>query len=298
MDYTIHQMQVFLKVVETKNITRASEELFMTQPAVSIQLKKFQDQFDVALTEVIGRQLHITEFGYEVAHMIERVLVELEAIQYKTRKYQGLLTGRLRIAAASTGKYVIPYFLSEFLQMHKGVDLMLDVTNKAKVVDHLKNNTVDFALVSILPENFNLEEEPLIENRFYFIGDQPEYKKDKPLIYRESGSATRLIMDKYFKMDDKTQRRKMELTSNEAVREAVLAGLGYSIIPLIGIKNPLLREELHIIPIKGLPITTHWRLIWLKDKKLSPVASAYLQFVREAKERIVKDFFEWYVNFK
>jgi len=298
MDYTIRQMQVFLKVVETKNITRASEELFMTQPAVSIQLKKFQDQFDIPLTEVIGRQLHITEFGHEVANMIERALVELQAIQYKTREYHGLLTGRLRIASASTGKYVIPYFLSEFLQVNKGIDLLLDVTNKAKVVEQLKNNTIDFALVSILPEKFDLEEELLIENKFYLLGRSPEYDKNQPLIYRESGSATRLIMEDYFLKHDKSQRRKMELTSNEAVREAVVAGLGYSILPLIGIKNPLLRGELHIIPTQGLPIKTHWRLIWLKDKKLSPVANAYLQFVRESKERIVKDYFEWYSTFR
>lgn len=298
MDYTIHQMQVFLKVVETKNITKASEELFMTQPAVSIQLKKFQDQFDIPLTEVIGRQLYVTEFGHEVADMIERALVELQAIQYKTREYQGLLTGRLRIASASTGKYVIPYFLSEFLQKNKGIDLLLDVTNKAKVVEQLKNNTIDFALVSILPEKFDLEEELLIENKFYLLGRSPDYNKDQPLIYRESGSATRLIMEDYFMKHEKSQRRKMELTSNEAVREAVVAGLGYSILPLIGIKNPLLRGELHIIPTQGLPIKTHWRLIWLKDKKLSPVANAYLQFVRNSKERIVKDYFEWYSTFR
>ena len=298
MQYTIHQLQVFLKVVETRSITKASEALFMTQPAVSIQLKKFQEQFDVSLTEVVGRQLYVTDFGFEVANMIERVLVELQAIQYKTKEYQGLLTGRLKIAAASTGKYVLPYFLSEFMGKNKGVDLFLDVTNKAKVVEQLKNNSIDFALVSILPESFDLEEEPLIENKFYLIGSQPDFSEEQPLIYREQGSATRIIMEDYFRKHDRSQRRKIELTSNEAVREAVVAGLGCSIIPLIGIKNPLLRSELHIIPIEGLPLKTHWRLIWLKDKKLSPIARAYLQFVRDAKERIVEDYFKWYTNFK
>ena len=115
----------------------------------------------------------------------------------------------------------------------------------------------------------------------------------------ESGSATHLIiMENYFMKHDKSQRRKMALKLNEAVREAVVTRLGYSILPLIGIKNPLLRGELHIFPIKGFPIKTHWRLIWLKDKKLSPVANAYLQFVGESKERIVKDYFEWYSNFR
>lgn len=298
MNYTIHQLQVFLKIVETRNITRASEELFMTQPAVSIQLKKLQDQFDIPLTEVIGRQLHITEFGHEIARLVEQALAELQAIQYKTREYKGLLTGRLKIASASTGKYVIPYFLSDFLHKHQGIDLVLDVTNKAKVVEQLKSNAIDFALVSILPENIGLNEELLIENKFYLIGSSPDYKKDQPLIYRESGSATRLIMENYFAGHEKSQLRKMELTSNEAVTEAVVAGLGYSILPLIGIKNPLLRNELHIIPVEGLPLKTYWRLVWLKEKKLSPLAAAYLQFVRDSKERIQKDYFEWYANFQ
>ncbi|MBN2638363.1 MAG: LysR family transcriptional regulator [Bacteroidales bacterium] len=298
MNYTLHQLQVFLKVVETKNVTRASEELFMTQPAVSIQLKKFQDQFEIPLTEVIGRQLHITEFGYEIAYMVERALVELQAIQYKTREYTGLLTGRIKIASASTGKYVIPYFISEFLEIHKGIDLMLDVTNKSKVVEQLKSNEVDFALVSILPENMDLEEELLVENTFYLVGSSPNYTTDQPLIYRETGSATRLIMENYFQRIEKRGLRKLELTSNEAVTEAVVAGLGYSILPLIGMKHSLLRKELHIIEAEGLPLKTHWRLIWLKSKRLSPVAMAYLQFVRDSKERILNTNFEWLKNYK
>jgi DNA-binding transcriptional LysR family regulator len=115
MNYTIHQLQIFLKVIQKQSITKASEELFMTQPAVSIQLKNFQDQFDIPLTEVIGRQLYITDFGREIAVIAERIIQELDNINYKTQAYQGIMTGRLSISAASTGKYVIPYFLSGFL---------------------------------------------------------------------------------------------------------------------------------------------------------------------------------------
>lgn len=298
MNFTLHQLQVFLKVVETSSITRSSEELFMTQPAVSIQLKKFQEQFDVPLTEVIGRQLHITEFGNEIALLAERALGELEAIHYKTQDYKGLLTGRLKIASASTGKYVIPYFLTEFLDRHNGIDLVLDVTNKAKVVEHLVSNTIDFALVSVLPNKLELEEELLIENKFYLLGNTGDLSDNRPLIYREPGSATRQVMEEYFIKDDKNQRRKLELTTNEAVREAVLAGLGYSILPLIGIKNPLLRGDLQIIPSKGLPIKTQWRLIWLKNKSLSPVAKEYISFVKNEKERILRTYFQWYRDFK
>jgi DNA-binding transcriptional LysR family regulator len=296
MNYTIHQLHIFLKVNQTQSITRASEELFMSQPAVSIQLKKLQDQFDIPLTEVIGRQLYITEFGKEIAVIAERIIQELENINYKTRAFQGIMTGKLSISAASTGKYVIPYFLSDFLDKHKGIDLLLDVTNKTKVVESLKKNEIDFALVSVLPDKLSIEEEVLIENKLYLLGSEMERVENKPLIYREEGSATRMSMESYFASRVGEQRKQMELTSNEAVKQAVIAGLGYSIMPLIGLKNELLNGQIHILEAEGLPIKTEWRLIWLKGKKLSPVAQTYLDFVRTQKQKILVEKFDWYLK--
>lgn len=297
MNYTVHQLQILLKVIQTQSITKASEELFMTQPAVSIQLKKLQDQFDIPLTEVIGRQLYITDFGREVAIIAERIVQELENINYKTQAYKGILTGKLRISAASTGKYVIPYFLSDFLEKNTGIDLVLDVTNKTKVVKSLKDNEIDFALVSVLPDKLKIEEEILIENKLYLIGNQLEREENKPLIYREEGSATRMAMESYFVPRLGKQRKKMELTSNEAVKQAVIAGLGYSIMPLIGIQNDLENGQVHLLEAEGLPIKTDWRLIWLKGKKLSPSARAYLDFIRSEKENILTKHFNWYLNY-
>ncbi len=110
MNYTLHQLQVFLKVTQTQSITKASEELHLTQPAVSIQLRNFQEQFDIPLTEVVGRKLFITDFGKEIAIAAERILNEVNAINFKTLAYKGQLTGRLKLSVVSTGKYVIPYF--------------------------------------------------------------------------------------------------------------------------------------------------------------------------------------------
>lgn len=297
MNYTIHQLQIFLKVVQTRSITKASEELFMTQPAVSIQLKNLQNQFDIPLTEVVGRSLHITDFGKEVAAIAEKVIEEMEKINYKTEAFRGILTGKLRISSASTGKYVIPYFLSGFLDKHKGIDLVLDVTNRSRVIESLKNNEIDFALVSLLPEKLSVEEELLIENKLYFMGRERERNDAKPLIYREEGSATRMAMEQYFESREGKQRKRLELTSNEAVKQAVIAGLGHSIMPLIGIKNELVGEEIYILPGPGLPMKTDWRLIWLKEKKLSPVSVAFLQYIRAEKEKIQKKHFDWYLNY-
>ncbi len=297
MNYTIHQLQIFLKVIQTESITRASEELFMTQPAVSIQVKNFQDQFEIPLTEVIGRKLYITDFGREIGMIAERVIMELENINYKTQAYEGILTGKLKISSASTGKYVIPYFLTGFMEKNSGIDLVLDVTNKSMVIESLKNNETDFALVSVLPDKLQVEEEILVENKLYLIGNHSKRNKTSPLIYREEGSATRKAMEHYFLSKEGMKRKKMELTSNEAVKQAVIAGLGYSIMPLIGIKTELENGELHILPSKGLPLHTEWRLIWLKGKKLSPVSQAFLNFVRQEKQQILKDYFDWYLQF-
>jgi DNA-binding transcriptional LysR family regulator len=296
MNFTLHQLQLFLEVARHQNITRAAEELYMTQPALSIQLKNFQMQFDIPLTERIGKKLHLTDFGKSIAQIAENILKEAEAINYKTKEYQGLLTGKLKISSASTGKYVMPYFLSKFIQKHPGIDLRLDVSNKSIVMNNLQNNEVDFALVSVVPEKVEAHEEILLENKLYLVSNDKKFKKNRPLIYREEGSATRGAMDSFFK--DPSKRKSIQLTSNEAVKQAVIAGLGYSIIPLIGIKNELHYQQLHIIPSKGLPITTYWRLIWLKNKKLSPIANAYLDYIRQEKGKIIEEQFGWYTNFQ
>ncbi len=295
MNYTLHQLRVFLEVVKQESVTRAAEELHMTQPALSIQLKNFQGQFEIPLTEVIGRKLYITEFGRSIAGMAQRVLDEADQIRYKTREYGDLLTGKLSLSSASTGKYVAPYFLSGFLKEHSGIDLVLDVTNKSRVMESLVKNEIDFALVSVIPEGVDVYEEPLLQNHLYLVGKQAQMDEEKPFIFREEGSATRKAMDQY--LGGREKRKRMELTSNEAVKQALLADLGYSIIPLIGMHHELSSGELHIVEAPDLPIVTTWRLIWLKSKKLSPVAQAYLEFVREHKQEVIQTSFRWYVQY-
>lgn len=307
MNYTLHQLQIFLKIAEKQSITKASEELFLTQPAVSIQLKKFQDQFSIPLTEVVGRQLYITDFGREIAEAAEKILNEVELINYKSLSYKGQVTGKLKISIVSTAKYVIPYFLSDFMKTNKGVDLVMDVTNKAGVINSLERNEVDFAMVSVVPEHLSINKVQLMQNKLFLIGGTalklntklPKKKifEEYPLIYREKGSATRNAMENYISKNNFPTDKKMELTSNEALKQAVIAGLGYSIMPLIGIKNDLSNGNLQIIPMKGLPIITHWNLIWLASKKLSPAATAFLEYIESEKDRIINETFDWFEKY-
>ncbi|WP_333878832.1 LysR family transcriptional regulator [Flavobacterium sp.] len=304
MNFTLHQLVVFLKITQTKSITKAAEELHLTQPAVSIQLKNLQDQFDIPLTEVIGRQLYVTEFGREIAAAAQKIIDEVSTINYKTLAYKGILSGKLKISVVSTGKYVIPYFLSDFIKMNSGIELVMDVTNKTKVVKSLKNNEVDFALVSIPPDDLALESEVLMANKLFLVGNketlpivtkpvQSDFFAKVPLIFREDGSATKTSMEKYLQQNGIVSNMRLQLTSNEAVKQAVVAGLGYSIMPLIGLKNELEKNDIVIIPAEGLPMITNWRLIWLKGKAMSPVAAAYLEFIRATKESIRLNSFSW-----
>jgi len=307
MHYTLHQLQIFLKISQLKSITKASEELHLTQPAVSIQLKNFQDQFPIALTEVVGRKLFITDFGKEIAEAAEKILNEVYAINYKTLAFQGELSGRLKISIVSTGKYVMPYFLSDFIKQHQGLELNIDVTNKLRVIESLELNEVDFALVSVLPEKLKVNNIELMDNRLYYVASnnlklpknptKKELFESLPLIYREEGSATRNAMERFISKNRLSVSKKIALTSNEAVKQAVIADLGCSIMPLIGIKNELKDKELQIIPVKGLPINTTWNLIWLKSKKLSPGALAYLDFISSEKDRIIKEKFDWFIDY-
>lgn len=308
MHFTLHQLQIFLKITELKSITKASDVLNLTQPAVSIQLKNFQDQFPIALTEVVGRKLYVTDFGMEIALAAEKILNEADAITYKTLAFNGNLFGKLKISIVSTGKYVMPYFLSDFLKQNKGVDLFMDVTNKSSVINSLEMNEVDFALVSVLPKKLDIEKIELMENKLFLVANSTIVVKNElnfeknlfeelPLIYREVGSATREAMETFILKNKYEVRKKMELTSNEAIKQAVIARLGCSVMPLIGIANEIKSNELQIIPISGLPISTYWNLIWLKSKKMSPAATAFITFINLKKEQIIQEHFEWIKNF-
>lgn len=294
MHYTFHQLQILVAVAEELSITKTAERLHLTQPAISIQLKKLQEQFDVPLTEIIGRKLYVTEFGQTVVTSARRILDEAADLENQTLAFKGYLTGNLSISIVSTAKYIMPYFLKGFLHQHQQVKLNMDVTNKSRVIEHLEKNDVDFAMVSVLPENMRLNTEVFMQNKLYLVGATHVADlnlEDVPLIFREQGSATRVAMERFLKAKNIRVKRSITLTSNEAVKQAILAGLGYSIMPLIGIKNEVSMNELHLIGFEGLPLVTEWNLVWLKEKRLSPIAKAYLQFVKTAKERIISELF-------
>ncbi len=298
MNYTLNQLRIFLKIVQKESITRAAEALFLTQPAVSIQLKNFQDQFDIPLTEIVNKKLYVTDFGREVAAAAEKILEEVYAINYKTSKYKGQLSGRLRISVVSTGKYIIPYLLADFMKLHPGVELVLDVSNRANVTLNLERNEMDFSLVSVLPDRLNLEEIPCMKNQLYLVGKEPlkvdvnnnwkSVLEEVTWVKRESGSATNKAQGDFMERHQIQVRRHIELTSNEAVKQALVAGLGYSIMPLIGIRNELTLGQLTVSTLPDLPLETMWRMVWPKGKKHTVAAEAFKKYLQENMPQIIE----------
>ncbi len=307
MNYTIQQLRIFSEVVRLKSITKAAAELHLTQPAVSIQMRNFQQQFEVPLFEIINKRFYVTDFGIEIVNACNKILEELHEIDSRLAAFQGQLTGKLKISVVTTGKYFAPYFLSDFLQINPAVDLWMDINNTTQVLQSLHNNEVDFALVGLIPDDIKVNKLDLLPNKLFVItsGERKIQKltqeksvlKNLPFINREFGSGTRFLIDKFIKKHQLLVSKKLELRSNEAVKQALLAGLGYSIMPLIGLKNELLTKQLQIVPVKGFPIQSKWMLIWQKDKKLIPVAKAYLEFIQQNKQQIIDSRFAWMYQF-
>jgi len=302
MHYTLHQLQVFLKVAELGSVSKAAEAMHLTQPAVSMQLRKLQEQFAIPLTEIVGRQLFLTDFGREIAAASLPILEQVHAINYKTLAYQGQLTGQLRIMSVSTGKYIMPYLLSDFLYQHPGIELQYQVTNKQQVVEALEQNQVDLALVSLVPNHLALEKMPLLTNELRLVASPillqragtrqwQELLHRQPLLFRETGSGTRQLMESW--LDDRgwSQPHRFELASNEAVKQAVLAGLGCSVMPLLGIKGELQRGEMEVIEAPGLPLLSEWSLVYARGKRLMPVVTAFMNYLEKEQEAIQQRWF-------
>ncbi len=297
MHYTLHQLQVFLKVAELGSVSKAAEAMHLTQPAVSMQLRKLQDQFALPLTEMVGRQLFLTEFGQEIATAARPILEQVHAINYKTLAYQGQLTGQLRIMSVSTGKYIMPYLLSDFLYRNPGIELQYQVTNKQQVLAALEQNSIDLALVSLVPVHLALEKMELLPNELRLVASPllleragtshwQELLQRQPLLFRESGSGTRQLMETWLAGQGWSQPHRFELASNEAVKQAVLAGLGCSVMPVLGIKGELQRGEMVVVEAPGLPLYSQWSLVHARGKRLLPAAAAFLSFLARERETI------------
>lgn len=297
MNISLRQLRVFEAVARQLSYTRAAEELHLSQPAVSMQVRQLEDLVGTPLFERLGKSIALTEAGGEVYHYslsINRSLQEMEEV---LESLKGVSRGRLHVAVASTVNYFAPRLLARFHQRFPGINLRLDVTNRESLVRLLEANSVDLVLMGMPPEDVDVESEAFMDNPLVVIAP-PEHplagERGIPLarlqaevfVMREPGSGTRQAMERFFAERGLAIRHGMQMTRNEAVKQAVRSGLGLSVVSLHTIELELETRRLVTLDLEGFPLQRQWYLVYRRGKRLSPATRAFRDFVVDEAPRI------------
>lgn len=288
---TFRQLEILLAVYQTGSVTAASKKLFLTQPTVSMQLKKLSDAVGVPIYDHVGRKLIFTQAGLEVINSARDVLGGLERLEMKLSDIQGLKAGTLRLAVVTTAKYFIPHLLGEFLKHYPDIDINFKVGNRQQIMDRLATGEDDFYVFSHPPENFKLHLHEFLPNPLVAIAQKNhplaneksiplEVFAEQQFLIRETGSGTRYAVERHFIQHGIRPNVRMTIESNEAIKHAVMSGLGVSILSshtlAFGGSGGLVELD-----VQELPITTKWYLANLQAKKLSVVAHTFLEYVTD-----------------
>jgi len=287
---TLRQFRVFEAVARHLSFSRAAEELHLSQPAVSMQVKGIEAILGVPLTEQLGKKIFLTDAGLEVLHASQAITARLDDLQHNLAQLRSVDTGRLNMAATSTVNAVATDILARFRGRHPGVGIHLDVSNRAAVLEQLVGNHIDLAIMGQVPDGLGLEATRFMDNPLVVIAppDHPLVGKKKisvrdlaseSFLVREAGSGTRGAMERFFAARGLEIRSSMEMSSNEAIKQAVQAGLGLGILSLQTLEMELALRRLAVLAVEGFPIMRHWYVVHRTDKRLSPVAQAFKIFV-------------------
>jgi hypothetical protein len=293
MNGTFRQLRLFLALVDEGSISRAARRCHVTQPTASMQLKDLSLSIGLPLYEVIGKKIHLTDVGLELAKTARAMLGEWSAFAQTVDHAKGLSRGKLRVAVVSTAKYFIPRMLGAFCQTHRDIDIVFDVLNRSGVIELLRANQLDLAIMSVPPSDLDVETEVFLDNPLIAIAPAThalarkktvrltDFTKE-PVILREEGSGTRMVADRFFKSRDQKPRVRLSLGSNEAIKQAVAGGLGCAVISQHALTGDGAEEGLVTLPVEGFPIPSQWFIVHRRGKKLSPVASVFRDYVRSA----------------
>lgn len=290
MHLTLRQLKVFESVARHLNYTRAAEELFLTQPAVSMQVKQLEESLGVALFEQLGKRIHLTEAGQEVLGYARTVTQQLDELESILNRIKGLSGGRLRISVATTANYFIPTLLGTFSRRYPEVTVSLDVTNREALLRQLSENTVDLVIMGQPPSGLDVEAEAFMENPLVVVappGHALARQKKIPLkrlqeevfLVREPGSGTRSAMERFFAEREIHLKTGMEVGSNEAIKQSVQAGLGLGLLSRATIEQELELKRLVVLDVAEFPIMRHWYLVHRRGKRLSAVAEVFKDFM-------------------
>jgi len=290
MNVSLRQLRVFEAVARLSSYTRAAEELHLTQPAVSMQVRQLEDEVGLPLFERLGKQIRLTEAGREVFDYSRSINLSLQEMEEVVESLKGVSRGRLSVAVASTVNYFAPRLLAVFHQRYPGIGLRLDVTNRERLVQQLQANTVDMVLMGQPPEDIDVESEAFMDNPLVVVAP-PEHPlagkehiglrrvANEVFVMRESGSGTRQAMERFFSERGIAVHYGMQMTRNEAIKQAVRAGLGLSVVSLHTVELELETGRLVILDVEGFPLERQWHLVFRRGRRLSPAARAFRQFV-------------------
>jgi DNA-binding transcriptional LysR family regulator len=286
---TFRQLEIFEAIARLGSFTRASEELFLTQPTVSMQMKKLTDTVGVPLIEQVGKKIHLTPDGQQLAQATREIFNILDHYTMSVAERQGLKQGQLRLMAITTASYFAPRLLGEFAKLYPGIDVSLRVTNKEQVLASMADNLDDLYFVGQPPEDIDVVATPIMDNPIVVLAapDHPLAHKKKltleriaqePWLMREKGSGTRNAIERRFAEKGITIRPRLELGSNEAVKQAILAGLGISALSrhALTLNQP---GQFAVLDVQGFPILRHWYAVYPAGRQLSVVARAFLDYL-------------------
>jgi LysR family transcriptional regulator, low CO2-responsive transcriptional regulator len=294
---TLHQLKVFEAAARHGSFTRAAEELFLTQPTVSMQIKQLTKSVGLPLFEQVGKRLFLTEAGRELFATCRQIFETISQFEMTVADLKGLKQGQLRLAVITTAKYIIPRLLGPFCQLYPGIDISLQVTNHERILERMIGNMDDLYIMSQVPDHVDVNFEAFLENPLVVIApaNHPlaqeknipiERLANEPFIMREPGSGTRRAAQSLLDEHGIKVKVKLELGSNEAIKQAIAGGLGISVLS----RHTLLTDahEFSILDVQHFPIKRTWYIAHPAGKQLSIVARTYYQYLLEAAKKIVE----------
>ena len=294
----MHQLKVFEAAARHGSFTRAAEELFLTQPTVSMQIKQLTKSVGLPLFEQVGKRLFLTEAGRELFATCREIFNVISQFEITVADLKGLRQGSLRLAVITTAKYIIPRLLGPFCELYPGIDVSLQVTNHEGILERMTANLDDLYIMSQLPEHLDIQFQPFLENPLVVFApvNHPlstetnislERLAQEPFIMREPGSGTRRAIQSLLEENGIKVKVKLELGSNEAIKQAIAGGLGISVLS----RHTLLSDahQFSILDAQHFPIKRTWYIVHPSGKQLSIVARTYYEYLLEAAKRIVEE---------
>ncbi|NEQ98577.1 MAG: LysR family transcriptional regulator [Cyanothece sp. SIO2G6] len=293
---TLHQFKVFEATARHGSFTRAAEELFLTQPTVSMQVKQLTKALGLPLFEQVGKRLYLTDAGHELYATCQDIFEKLDQLEMQVADLKGMKQGRLRLAVITTATYFFPRLLGPFCQKYPGIDVSLVVTNHEQAIQRMSNNQDDLYVMSQPPYHLlDITAEPFLDNPLVVMAPKTHdlvHKRniplkrlaEEPFIMRESGSGTREAIQELFAKQGIEVRVRLELGSNEAIKQAIAGGLGLSVLSCHTLTPEGNSSDLTILDVEGFPIKRQWYVVHLSGKKLSVVASTFLEYLQAEAE--------------